>query len=139
MYKSIIVFMSFVVFTSQSFAITINNELEQELGESTSQTIQKEDKSISYTSVKSCKEIDTIMTDLLKQYKNNYYRPEEEEMAIEKTLAIPAQESSDISTNSPVIDFSTTNNQVAGVDEADIMKTNGNYIYYINNEDNQYR
>lgn len=141
MYKSIVALMSFVVFTSQSFAITINNELEQELKENTSQTLPTEDKSISYTSVKSCKEIDTIMTDLLKQYKNNYYRPMEEDIAwggiaMEKSLTSLMQDESTSATNNTTIDFSTTNNQVAGVDEADIMKTNGNYIYYINNEDN---
>lgn len=30
-------------------------------------------------------------------------------------------------------DYSTTNNQVANVDEADIVKTDGNYIYYVQN------
>lgn len=30
-------------------------------------------------------------------------------------------------------DFSTTNNQVAGVDEADIVKTDGKFIYYVSN------
>ncbi len=30
-------------------------------------------------------------------------------------------------------DFSTTNNQVANVDEADIVKTDGDYIYYVAN------
>ena len=34
------------------------------------------------------------------------------------------------------IDFSTTNIQVAGVDEPDIFKNNGTTLYYINNEDN---
>lgn len=33
-------------------------------------------------------------------------------------------------------DFSTTNVQVQGVDEADIVKTNGNYIFYYRNTEN---
>lgn len=44
--------------------------------------------------------------------------------------------SSDTSTTPQVAstsrDFSTTNNQVAGVDEPDIMKTDGKYFYYVN-------
>ncbi len=39
----------------------------------------------------------------------------------------PSDTSSNSSTSS---DFSTTNIQVQGVDEADIVKTNGNYIFY---------
>jgi len=31
------------------------------------------------------------------------------------------------------IDYSTTNVQVEGVDEADVVKTDGKYIYQINN------
>ena len=34
-------------------------------------------------------------------------------------------------------DFSTTNVQVQGVDEADIVKTNGNYIFYYRNTENE--
>ena len=37
--------------------------------------------------------------------------------------------STDSAVSSPSLDYSTTNNQVAGVDEADIIKTDGNYIY----------
>ena len=31
--------------------------------------------------------------------------------------------------------FSKTNNQVNGVDEADIIKTNGDFIYYLKNNE----
>jgi len=34
----------------------------------------------------------------------------------------------------PGRDFSTTNNQVNGVDEADLLKTDGTYIYTISNQ-----
>ncbi len=45
--------------------------------------------------------------------------------------------STDSSATAPIAtstsrDFSTTNNQVAGVDEPDIMKTDGKYFYYVN-------
>lgn len=47
-----------------------------------------------------------------------------------KTTAI-AQEASAPAADSAGRDFSTTNIQVEGVDEADIIKTDGNYIYII--------
>jgi uncharacterized secreted protein with C-terminal beta-propeller domain len=34
------------------------------------------------------------------------------------------------------VDYSQTNIQVQGVDESDIIKTDGNYIYYYNSSDN---
>lgn len=34
----------------------------------------------------------------------------------------------------PSRDFSTTNNQVTNVDEADLLKTDGTYIYTITNQ-----
>lgn len=39
-----------------------------------------------------------------------------------------------VATDSDSIDYSNTNLQVAGVDEADIVKTDGNYIYALNSE-----
>ncbi|SHH23678.1 Secreted protein containing C-terminal beta-propeller domain [Thermosyntropha lipolytica DSM 11003] len=38
------------------------------------------------------------------------------------------------STNQSSSDYSSTNIQVRGVDEADIVKTDGNYIYYVKND-----
>ena len=43
------------------------------------------------------------------------------------------KDSTSSSTNSTNKDYSKTNVQVDGVDEADIVKTDGNYIYYVTN------
>ncbi len=40
-------------------------------------------------------------------------------------------------TNSSTNDFSNTNTQVVGVDEADILKTDGDYIYYYNQKEQE--
>lgn len=46
------------------------------------------------------------------------------------SLSTVAESSAGSSASSPsALDYSTTNNQVAGVDEADIIKTDGTYIY----------
>lgn len=48
------------------------------------------------------------------------------EMAMVRPSALP--------TVDPNRDFSGTNNQVSGVDEADLLKTDGTYIYTISNK-----
>lgn len=56
-----------------------------------------------------------------------------EMMAVSAPTAAPAAagsaQSSDSSQPNNSLDYSATNNQVAGVDEADIIKTDGRYIY----------
>ncbi len=53
-------------------------------------------------------------------------------MAFETATTAGAQK--DESTTTPNLDYSETNIQVQGVDEADIIKTDGNYLYYISKE-----
>lgn len=53
--------------------------------------------------------------------------------AMMKTLAAPVADSSGL-TGSGNPSYSKTNNQVEGVDEADIVKTDGEYIYYGHNQ-----
>ena len=45
-----------------------------------------------------------------------------------------ANSKNETATNEVANDYSKTNTQVQGVDEADIVKTNGTYIYYLTNE-----
>lgn len=51
-------------------------------------------------------------------------------MASDLNSAVATPEQDKLLTNG---DYSTTNNQVANVDEADIVKTDGEYIYYVQN------
>lgn len=52
-----------------------------------------------------------------------------EMMAESATVSDSGSQSSNSSQPNNSLDYSTTNNQVAGVDEADIIKTDGHYIY----------
>lgn len=56
-------------------------------------------------------------------------------------LASPAatEESSDTGTGKDAPDHSDTYTQVEGIDEADIVKTDGKYIYFVSNVDNRIR
>ncbi|MEN6595701.1 MAG: beta-propeller domain-containing protein [Clostridiaceae bacterium] len=60
-----------------------------------------------------------------------------EEAAIASGAEVKASDSATATAESPVAsgtsDYSETNVQVAGVDEADIVKTDGSYIYYVAN------
>lgn len=57
-------------------------------------------------------------------------------MLPEKTIEnAPSNEISDGATDSNGKDYSKTNIQVEGVDEADIVKTDGNYIYQVSNNE----
>jgi len=59
-----------------------------------------------------------------------------DELAVEADLAVnsaPVAEKAKMSEAEGSIDYSTTNVQVEGVDEADVVKTDGKYIYQINN------
>ncbi|MFA6073771.1 MAG: beta-propeller domain-containing protein [Candidatus Woesearchaeota archaeon] len=50
---------------------------------------------------------------------------------MEATAAMKSSDSIDVSNSGSGVDFSGTNNQVIGVDEADMLKTDGEYIYTI--------
>ncbi|HOM02500.1 MAG TPA: beta-propeller domain-containing protein [Acetivibrio sp.] len=53
--------------------------------------------------------------------------------AVEDSAAAPAAAEGSMNKKTEALDYSTTNVQVEGVDEADVVKTDGKYIYQINN------
>lgn len=55
-------------------------------------------------------------------------------LMVEKAVSINSS-----GTNSDKMDYSRTNNQVKGVDEGDIIKTDGKYIYSIKSQQSSYR
>ena len=55
--------------------------------------------------------------------------------AMPDAIAMDTAVNESVSESSSQADYSKTNVQVEGVDEADIMKTDGNYIYHLINED----
>jgi len=143
--KHIISFLFLSLFFNVSvFGATEDNSIIEELDKTNTEEL-----SIDFTmkSFESCSAFEDVMEDYMKSYwKNNYknvqYRtfgstggPEVMEMADD--VAAPVEnESSAKSTVADGVwgggDFSETNTQIAGVDESDIIKTDGTYIYYFN-------
>jgi hypothetical protein len=98
------------------------------------------------TEFSSCEDMSQTLTTFIKensdyfQSRGGYYpMPMRWGVAMEDSLsnAMVAKSSegwsaAGVSVSSSTRDFSTTNNQVAGVDEPDIMKTDGKHFYYVN-------
>lgn len=86
-------------------------------------------------SLKNFNSLDEI-TNFLKdnQDSNNFYggmRTDMAEASLESGTGAPATASADASQKSSASDYSKTNIQVEGVDEADIVKNDGKYIYAV--------
>lgn len=102
-------------------------------------------KSLALKSVTSCESFDTILTDWIKKNKDQFTSPYpfghgRGGIAIEEDMAVsnpaPTSTKGEVANQaSPAmdVDFSSTNVQKAGIDEPDIVKNDGNYIYYVNN------
>lgn len=74
--------------------------------------------------------------EIIKDKKTNYYEDGATLESVTDTVKSSNSSSSEerYLTNKENLDYSKTNVQVEGVDEADIVKTDGNYIYYISSE-----
>jgi hypothetical protein len=74
-FKHLFAISSLVVLGGSSFAITINNELEEKLNSDTLTNIQQTNNELRYKTFNSCDEMDTVMGDLLTKYRHNYQPP----------------------------------------------------------------
>ncbi len=75
--------------------------------------------------------------DILKEREDNYYELNSGAILESGSMDSITAGKENITTDSTVkneSDYSKTNTQVEGVDEADIAKTDGNYIYYISSD-----
>ncbi len=82
-------------------------------------------------------ELQSFLNDVTNQYSSPYYTVAMDDA---KTGGSPRQNvimesSSSDNAQTGLTDYSETNVQVAGVDEPDIVKTDGNYIYIVSNTD----
>ncbi|MDC0506069.1 beta-propeller domain-containing protein [Candidatus Gracilibacteria bacterium] len=127
-------------------ATTEDTSIIDELGKANNSELQ-----FNLKTFNSCENYEDIMGSYIKDYwknnKNQYlYRRggfgfEEGGLALESlsddAVAAPQAKSvsSDLSTGGGETDFSKTNTQVKGVDESDIVKTDGKNIYYYNSKD----
>lgn len=145
---------------SVTFAVTIDSQIEDELNKKAEEEMitnaQDLNEKITFTKVDSCKSIESIMNDFIETYKKLnprqnrhrydypiYYKSATnwvsvdyamddvvmvEEAGIESfSQASNAIRSSDMW---EITDYSTTNIQKIWVDEPEILKSNGNYLFY---------
>lgn len=151
----IIIWMSLWIFSfNSSFATLEDNSIEQELNK---ENIQELDIDFSLKTFDSCKNMEDVMWDYIKDYweenwKNKpqypYYNRwgwndilteldsllgSESEAVTEEAVSVKPNEINKLLGWSD--DFSETNTQVKWVDESDIVKTDGKHIYYYNSKD----
>lgn len=92
----------------------------------------------------SCGELGSYLEQNAQSYSRNYYLEEDmgdveipmyttEGTSSEAVKESSGEESSSVGATDVASDYSTTNVQVQGVDEADIVKNDGKYIYYLKN------
>ncbi len=145
MKKSFLLLCTSLFAFAPTYAALEDNSIEAELDAQKVKTLNTDFKLKSF---ESCQNMEDVMGDYIKEYwknnKQNYYRypmmlddvmfwsMEKSEEAVMETSNVVADQAS----GSPATpDFSQTNNQVVWVDESDIIKTDGKYIYYFNDSD----
>ncbi|NVP17848.1 beta-propeller domain-containing protein [Candidatus Gracilibacteria bacterium] len=142
MKKSILLFCVGALSFAPTYASIVDDSIEKELNK-TAKTLTTDFKLKSFSS---CNDMEKVMGDYIKEYwKNNKSRFQYPvyfgrggavmEMAMEDSMVSSSMEKSVSNAGAPSDDFSQTNTQVAGVDESDIVKTDGKYIYYFNDSD----
>ena len=139
----------FLLSAWSSLAATEDNSILEKLDSSNTKQLEQD---FTMKTFESCSAFEDVMEDYMKSYWENNYKgggfsyfrgstggPEIMEMAVEDAVA-PAVPTPTSVSNKVVADgmwgwgqdFSQTNIQVGGVDEADIVKTDGEYLYYFN-------
>ncbi len=140
-YMSVIV--ASLVFSSGVFAAVDDTSIIDELDTANTKELNLDFKMKTFDS---CKAFEDVMEEYMKDYwENNYngqYRGEV--MYMQKGLlmedaAVPTSAELKWASNEAVSweadqSYSQTNTQVGGVDESDIIKTDGEYIYYFNED-----
>ena len=149
-------------FTS-TYAVTIDSQIEDELNEKAQQEMvqnaQNLNEKVTFSKAYSCESIESVMSGFLETYKKlhpkrsnswwvNYVSVKSmDEMMVTNWAAMRAsdtmmQESESVSAASDmwmISDFSTTNIQKIWVDEPEILKSNGKYLFYYSEADNNDR
>ncbi len=132
---------SFLLFSS-TWATLEDNSIVKELNKTNTKELKLNFKMKTF---ESCEAFEDVIGSYMKDYWENNYkwginRPYigrpipmimESEVMADEGIAVQAKTSALID-NARWDDFSKTNTQVSGVDESDIVKTDGKYIYYYN-------
>ena len=134
--------MSLMMYSS-TFAAVEDTSVIDELNSTSTKTAQD----FKLKKFSSCDNIEDVMSKYVQEYyKNNppiYYRGGGimvDDVMAPQAMEGVAEKSANISADSSIGaggDYSRTNVQVAGVDESDIVKTDGTYIYYMSDSYDQ--
>lgn len=142
-------------------AVTIDSQIEDELNQKAQEEMVKKaqdlNEKITFTKVNSCESMEKVMDDFLETYKKLHpqrttrgidyfgwwdlqYNSVSKSAMIDADFAVAetavAGTQSIWDTNWWIIsDYSTTNIQKAGVDEPEILKSNGKYLFYYSEPD----
>ena len=154
MKKSILV-LAITVFISLQVPVlaqTIDSQIEDALSKKAEQEMLKSaknlDEKITFTKVNSCKSMEKVLGDFLETYKklnpkrpNYYFRNFMTKWADTLWLSNDMAMAPEVVNTSQSVnwweikDFSTTNIQKIWVDEPEILKSNGKYLFYYSNTD----
>ena len=144
---------------SATFAINIDSQIEDELNKKAEEEMisnaQDLNEKITFTKVESCKSMESVMNDFLETYKKLnprqnrhwydypvYYKSATNwisvDYAMDEVMMVQEAGVESMTTNSTarssdmweIADYSTTNIQKVWVDEPEILKSNGNYLFY---------
>ncbi len=139
--KKILIALFFLLFlNAPAFAVDEDNSIIDELTKVESENIEL---NLNLESFQSCNALEDVMWDYVKSYwknsKNTWYGQPRilnfavDDVVMEADVAESAVQSKTAdAVGWSVWDFSETNTQVDGVDESDIIKTDGKHIYYFN-------
>ena len=135
----VMLFVLFFFSVSQLWATQVDNSIESEINKL---EVEEFSGDFSLKTFSSCSAMDEIMDEYIQDYwKNNsqrnyYYN----DMVIEELMddSLDSNESETLQSSKPSNvswgDFSSTNTQIQWVDESDIIKTDGKYVYFYNQD-----
>ena len=146
--KYFLAILPFLCITSTTFAQVIDDSIDKELNKNPSEKQELKVEDFKMKTYSTCSEADAIINKYLEleknrersyDYSNKVFLNKSAPMAAEENK-ITADSSANFSRESlSSNDFSKTNTQVSWVDEAEIVKTDGKYIYYFSLKDDYRR
>lgn len=141
--KYFLTILPFLCIASTTFAQVIDDSIDKELNKNPSEKQELKVEDFKMKTYSTCREADAIINKYLELEKNRErrydYLNKSASMATEENK-ITADSSANFSRESlSSNDFSKTNTQVSWVDEAEILKTDGKYIYYFSLKDDYRR
>ncbi len=135
----IMLFIIFFFVFSQVWANQVDNSIESEINKL---EVKESSGDFSLKTFSSCSAMDEIMDDYIIDYwknkpqRNYYYNDMVIDNIMDESLDSNESETVESSKSSNVswADFSSTNTQIQWVDESDIIKTDGKYVYFYNQD-----